>query len=57
MYTVIGKRASSILYSWLTSNQIQREVIIPANICESVPATYLKAGCSCERKGKYYYTF
>ncbi len=46
MYTVIGKRASSILYSWLTSNQIQREVIIPANICESVPATYLKAGCS-----------
>ena len=45
MYTVIGKRASSVLYRWLLSNHISGKVLIPANICESVPATYKKAGC------------
>lgn len=45
MKTVIGNRASSILYNWLKINNIKGNVLVPANICESVPATYMKAGC------------
>lgn len=39
-----GNRASSVLYNWLVTNNISGKVLIPANICESVPSTYLKAG-------------
>ncbi len=45
MKTVIGARASAILYNWLLSNNIRGRVLIPCNICESVPASYMKAGC------------
>ncbi|MBS6835635.1 MAG: DegT/DnrJ/EryC1/StrS family aminotransferase [[Eubacterium] rectale] len=44
MIKVTGSRASSILYNWLVCNRIQGAVIIPANICETVPAAYYKAG-------------
>lgn len=39
-----GNRASSVLFNWLKSNNIKGRALIPANICESVPATYLKSG-------------
>lgn len=39
-----GNRASSVLFNWLKANNICGRALIPANICESVPATYLKAG-------------
>lgn len=45
MNRVIANRASAILYNWLITNQIVCKVILPANICESVPAAYMKAGC------------
>ena len=44
MRMVIGFRASSIMYSWLVSNEIKGTVLLPANICETVPAVYVKAG-------------
>lgn len=44
MKFVYGNRASSVLFNWLKSNNISGRALIPANICESVPATYLKAG-------------
>ena len=44
MRLVTGFRASSVLYSWLICNHIEGTVILPANICETVPATYLKSG-------------
>ena len=44
MKIVTGNRASSILYNWLLSNDIKGRVLIPCNICETVPSTYIKAG-------------
>lgn len=48
MNRVIGNRASSVLYNILISNKIKGKALIPANICESVPATYMKAGLEIE---------
>ena len=45
MKIVTGARASTVLYNWLLSNNIRTKVLIPCNICESVPASYMKAGC------------
>ena len=44
MKTIISSRASTILYNWLKTNNISYDVIIPANICETVPAVYMKSG-------------
>lgn len=41
---VIGSRASAILYNFVLSNSITGMALMPANICECVPATYKKAG-------------
>lgn len=48
MKIVTGARASTVLYNWLLSNNIKTKVLIPCNICESVPATYMKAGCEVQ---------
>ncbi len=45
MKIITGARASTVLYNWLLSNKIKTSVLIPCNICESVPASYMKAGC------------
>lgn len=45
MKIVTGSRASTILYNWLLCNNIKGNVLIPCNICESVPASYMKASC------------
>ncbi len=37
-------RACKVLYNLIMSNSIKGTVLMPANICESVPATYLKCG-------------
>ena len=51
-YEIIrGSRASAILYNFLLSNDVKGKALIPANICETVPAAYLKAGvdiCFCD---------
>lgn len=44
MKTVVNYRACGILYNFLKANSITGKVLIPANICETVPATYMKAG-------------
>ena len=44
MRRIFGSRASSILYNWLISNDVSGEVLMAANICETVPGTYYKAG-------------
>lgn len=44
MKTVVGSRASAVLYNVLKSNGISGNVVVPANICESVPAVYILAG-------------
>lgn len=44
MKRVVGSRASAILYNVLKSNGVSGNVVIPANICESVPAVYILAG-------------
>ena len=41
---ITGGRACSILYNFLISNRFDIPSIVPANICETVPATYEKAG-------------
>lgn len=41
---VTAQRASAILYNFIMSNHISGTVLMPANICECVPATYMKAG-------------
>lgn len=42
---IYRNRASSILYEFIKSNiKNNRSVIIPANVCEIVPLTYLKLG-------------
>lgn len=43
-----GRRASAVLFNWLLSNKIKGKVLLPANICESVPAVYMKAGLSVD---------
>lgn len=48
MKTITGGRASAVLYNWLLSNYVKGKALIPANICESVPATYMKAGISVD---------
>ncbi len=48
MITVANYRACGILYNFLKSNSISGKVLMPANICETVPATYLKAGLDIE---------
>lgn len=44
MKRVYNKRASSVLYNFIKSNNICGKVIIPSNICESVPSVYIKLG-------------
>lgn len=44
MKKIVNYRACGILYNFLKSNSISGKVLIPANICETVPATYIKAG-------------
>jgi len=46
--TFVNYRASSILFNFLKTNFTSGKVLIPANICETVPATYWKAGFSIE---------
>ncbi len=41
---IIGIRASAILYNFILTNHVQGNVLMPANICECVPAIYKKAG-------------
>ncbi|MBE6085499.1 MAG: UDP-2,4-diacetamido-2,4,6-trideoxy-beta-L-altropyranose hydrolase [Selenomonas ruminantium] len=41
---IIGIRASAIIYNFILSNHVQGTVLMPANICECVPAIYKKAG-------------
>ena len=48
MKVVTGNRASQILYNWLLDNNMDTKVLIAANICETVPCTYLKAGLKIE---------
>lgn len=42
-----GVRACGVLYNILKANEIKGKVLMPANICETVPATYTKAGIEC----------
>jgi hypothetical protein len=47
MLRVFEKRASTILFNTLKGNQYQFEggyIVLPANVCPIVPATFLKAG-------------
>lgn len=44
MKIVTGSRACMILYNFLKSNALNGSVLMPSNICESVPATYMKCG-------------
>lgn len=44
MYFIDSNRASAVLYNWLLSNKIKGKVLMAANICETVPATYYKCG-------------
>ena len=44
MKRVTQSRASAVLYNVLRSNRVTGTALIPGNICESVPATYLKCG-------------
>ena len=48
MKTVSNYRACGILYNFLRSNAVAGTVLMPANICETVPATYMKAGLDVE---------
>lgn len=41
---IISIRASAIIYNFIRSNHIKGTVLMPANICECVPAIYKKAG-------------
>jgi len=47
MKTIIGVRASSILYDLLTKGDA-RPFLLPANVCPIVPLTFLKAGVPYE---------
>lgn len=48
MRVVTASRASAVLYNWLHSSGITGgRVLMPANICETVPASYAKAGIAC----------
>lgn len=44
MRMVYNTRACAVLYNVLKSNNIAGTVLIPSNICESVPATYMLLG-------------
>ncbi len=44
MRRVTQSRASAVLYNVLKSNRVTGTALIPANICESVPATYIRCG-------------
>ena len=44
MRRVYSRRAISVLYNFIKSNNLTGKVIMPSNICESVPATYIKLG-------------
>lgn len=47
MKWIVGRRASSVLYSFLISNGLMhKRVALPANICQIVPLTFLKANCN-----------
>ncbi len=43
MKTVLGPRASSILYDLLMTHGSKRPFLLPANVCAIVPLTFLKA--------------
>ena len=44
MREVLEKRASTLIYNFLLSNPCQGAYLLPVNICEIVPLTFLKAG-------------
>lgn len=44
MKRVYSKRACSVLYNFIRSNHINGMVLLPSNICESIPSTYIKLG-------------
>ncbi len=42
-----SSRACAVLYNVLKSNNLNGKVLIPANICETIPVTYMKCGFKC----------
>lgn len=48
MKTILGARASSILYDLLKSHAGRRPFLLPANVCPIVPLTFFKAGVPIE---------
>ncbi len=48
MKTVLGVRASSILYDVLLASGERRPFLLPANVCPIVPLTFMKAGVPFE---------
>ncbi len=48
MRTIVGARASSILYDLLLSQERPRPFLLPANVCPIVPLIFLKAGTPFE---------
>ena len=44
MRILYGGRANAILFNYLRSNDISGKVILPANMCDTVTAAYIKAG-------------
>ena len=55
MKRVYSARACSILYNCVKTKRLSGCVVIPANICETIPATYMKLGlepiiCDISRK-------